>query len=207
MNWHRLLLFANYTLATSRTNTSGAFSTPTTDDNLAADWGPSSGDARHRLGAMINAQPVANLTVALNISARSALPYNITTGRDDNNDGVFNDRPAGVSRDSARGSAVVDVGGRVSYGWGFGPARSGGGGGGTQVTIVSSGPGGGAMAAGFAGGPNDRRFRVEVYASAQNLFNRTNYTSYGGVFGSPVFGQPIAAATARRVQAGVRFSF
>lgn len=207
LNWHRLLLFANYTLSTSRANSGGAASTPTIDDSLDADWGPSSGDARHRLGAMINAQPVANLTVAFNVSARSALPYNITTGSDDNHDGVFNDRPAGVSRNSARGSAFVDVGGRVSYGWGFGPARTGGGGGGTQVTVVSGGHGDGAMAAGFGGGPGDRRFRVEVYASAQNLFNRTNYTSYGGVSGSPVFGRPTSAGTARRAQAGVRFSF
>ncbi len=207
MNWHRLLLFATYTLSSSRTDTGGASSTPTVADDLAADWGPSSGDSRHRLGGMINVQPVSNLTVAFTVSARSALPYNITTGGDDNLDGVFNDRPAGYSRNSARGSAMVDVGGRIWYGWGFGPARSGGGGGGTQVTVVSGGVGGGAMAAGFAGGPSDRRFRIDVYLSGQNLFNRTNYTSYGGVLGSLVFGQPTSAGTARRVQTGVRFSF
>jgi hypothetical protein len=207
LNWHRLLLFANYTLSTSRANTGGASSTPTIDDNLGAEWGPSSGDSRHRLGGMINAQPIANLTVSFNVSARSALPYNITTGRDDNLDGVFNDRPAGVSRNSARASAMVDVSGRISYGWAFGPVRAGGGGGGTQIVVVSGGGGGGAMAPGFGGGPSDRRFRVDVYASAQNLFNRTNYTSYGGVFGSPVFGQPTSASTARRAQAGIRFSF
>ncbi len=206
LNWHRLLLFANYTLSTSRTNTSGAFSTPVSDDNIEAEWGPSNGDSRHRIGAMINAQPIANLTVSFNVSGRSATPYNVITGQDNNLDGVFNDRPAGVSRNSARASAVVDVGGRISYGWGFGPARAGGGGG-TQITVVSGGAGGGAMPAGFGGGPSDRRFRVEVYASAQNLLNRTNYTSYGNVFGSLMFGHPTSASTARRAQAGVRFSF
>jgi hypothetical protein len=102
----------------------------------------------------------------------------------------------------------VDVGGGISYGWGFGPARSGGGGGGTQITIVNGGgPGGGAMAAGFGGGPSDRRFRLEVYASAQNLFNRTNYMSYGNVDGSLMFGRPTSAGTARRAQTGIRLSF
>ncbi len=207
LNWHRLLVFANYTLSTSRTDTGGAFVTPTVDDDLSAEWGPSNSDSRHRLGAMINAQPIANLTVAFTVSARSALPYNITTGQDNNGDGVFNDRPAGVSRNSARGSANVDVGGRISYGWGFGPARAGGGGG-TQVLVVSGGGGaGGAMAPGFGGGPSDRRFRMEVYASAQNLLNRTNYNSYSGVLTSPLFGQPTSASTARRAQAGIRFSF
>jgi hypothetical protein len=206
MNWHRLLMFANYTLSSSRTNTSGAFSIPASGDDLAGEWGPSGSDARHRLGAMVNAQPIANLTVAVNISARSALPYNITTGRDDNGDGVFNDRPAGISRNSARGSATVDVGGRVAYGWGFGPARTGGGAGGAQIVVVSGGAGG-AMAPAFGGGPSDRRFRLELYASAQNLLNRTNFTSYSGVLISPLFGQPTSAGTARRMQTGVRFSF
>ena len=207
LNWHRLLLFANYTLSTSRTNTSGAFSTPASDDNLDAEWGPSNGDARHRIGAMINAQPITNLTVSFNVSGRSATPYNITTGRDDNVDGVFNDRPAGVSRNSARGSAVVDVGGRIVVRLGIRARAARAAVAARRSTIVSGGGGGGAMAPGFGGGPSDRRFRVDFYASAQNLFNRTNYTSYGGVLGSPVFGQPTSASTARRAQAGVRFSF
>jgi hypothetical protein len=106
--WHRLLLFANYTLSSSRTNTSGAFSIPANDDNLEAEWGPSSGDARHRLGGMVNAQPVTNLTVSFNVSYRSALPYHITTGHNDNGDGVFNDRPAGrrVTRRAARPRSI-----------------------------------------------------------------------------------------------------
>ena len=153
MNWHRLLLFANYTLSTSRTDTGGASSTPTVADNLAAEWGPSGGDARHRLGGMLNVQPITNLSVSFNVSGRSATPYNIITGQDNNHDGVFNDRPAGMSRNSARGSAVVDVGGRLLR-LGIRTRAGGRGGGGTQVTIVSGG-GGGAMPAGFGGGPSD----------------------------------------------------
>ena len=209
MNWRRLLVLGSYTLATGRTNTGGAFVTPTEADNPDADWGPTGGDARHRLGGMINLQPVANLSAAVNVSYRSALPYNITTGADDNGDGVFNDRPAGVSRNSARGSASFDLGGRISYGWGFGPIRQGGGGGGTQVVVMAGGPGSGTAPppAGIGGGSSDRRFRLELYASGQNLLNRANYIGYSGVVTSPMFGQPTAASTARRVQVGARFSF
>ena len=208
MNWRRLFIFANYTLSTSRTDTSGAFSLLPGGDNLEAEWGPSGGDTRHRFSASFNMQPVTDLSVSLNASARSEMPYNITTGRDDNADGTFNDRPAGTSRNSARGAASVDLGGRLSYAWGFGPKRTAGGvgGGGTQV-IVMSGGSGGMMASGFGGGANNRRFRLEFYLSGQNLLNRTNYMSYSGVLTSPLFGHPTSAGTARRVQLGVRFGF
>ena len=46
--------------------------------------------------------------------ARSALPYNVTTGADNNRDSVFNDRPTGVSRNSARGADFWQVDTRVS---------------------------------------------------------------------------------------------
>ena len=50
----------------------------------------------------------------------SALPYNITTGRDDNGDTSSNDRPAGVTRNTGRGSTLVDMGARLSWSIGFG---------------------------------------------------------------------------------------
>ena len=211
MDWHRLFLFVNYTWATARTNTTGAFSLPANGDNLEAEWGPTSGDARHRVGGSVNVSPTNNLSVSLNASYRTPTPYNITTGRDDNGDGVFNDRPSGVSRNSARGSDSFEMGGRLSWGWSFGPPRStgGGGGGGTQtvVAVGSHGGGGGAMVAGFAGGPSDKRFRVDFYVSAQNITNRVNYIAYGGALTSPLFGKPTAAGTPFRAQLGARFSF
>jgi hypothetical protein len=63
------------------------------------------------------------------------------------------------------------------------------------------------MPAGFAGGANTKRYRIEFYASAQNLLNRSNYNAYSGVMTSPLFGQPTSAANARRVQIGARFGF
>ena len=46
--------------------------------------------------------------MGLNVQGSSALPYNITTGFDTNGDTVFNDRAAGVERNSAPRRDAVD---------------------------------------------------------------------------------------------------
>ncbi|RPJ66881.1 MAG: hypothetical protein EHM24_21055 [Acidobacteria bacterium] len=207
-NKRRTFVFANYTFGNARTNTGGPFSLLANGDDLEAEWGPTGGDARHRLSASFNTQPIRDLSVMINTSWRSATPYNITTGGDDNGDGVFNDRPDGVGRNSARGSGQFDLGGRLSYAIGIGKraaAAGAGGGGATQVVMV--GGGGGAMAAGFGGGAADARFRIEFYISGQNLLNVTNHMGYSGVKTSPLFGHPAAAGMARRLQVGMRFGF
>jgi len=206
-NKRRTFVFANYAFGSARTNTAGPFSLLANGDDLEAEWGPTSGDARHRFSVSFNTQPIRDLTLGVNTSWRSATPYNITTGLDDNRDGVFNDRPDDVGRNSARGSDQFDLGGRLSYAIGIGKraASTGGGGGGTQVVMI--GGGGGAMAAGFGGGAADARFRVEFYVSGQNLLNITNHMGYSGVMVSPLFGRPAAAGMARRLQMGMRFGF
>lgn len=204
LNWHRLFAYANYTLGSSRTNTAGAFTLLPGADDLAGEWGPAGGDVHHRLSAFVSAQPTANLGVSLTLTARSGSPYTVTTGRDDNGDGVFSDRPAGTPRNSARGAGSVEVSGRVSYGWNFGPPRQASAGG-AQVVAIRSDAGG--LPSGFGGGTSDRRYRIECYLAGQNLLNRTNYLSYSGVLTSPVFGQPTAAGSPRRMQMGVRFAF
>ena len=206
-NWHRTFAFLNYSWSKGNTNTAGAFALLPGGDDLAAEWGPTAGDARHRFSAQVSSEPIRNLSVSLNFSARTATPYTITTGRDNNADGVFNDRPAGVSRNSARGADNMDLGGRLSYGWAFGPPRQAAGGVGGQQVMVAVGGAGGGGSMSIAGGASDKHYRLDFYVSGQNLLNRTNYTAYSGVQTSPLFGDPIAAAQARRLQAGVRFGF
>ena len=86
----------------------------------------------------------------------------------------------------------------------FGQPRQAGGPGGTTVMIST---GGGGLAPGFGGGAEDKRYRLEVYISGQNLLNRVNFTAYSFVMTSPFFGQPVAAAQPRRLQGGMRFGF
>jgi hypothetical protein len=205
LDWKRTFFSLNYTWSQSETNTTGAFAIPANRDTLDSEWGPAGGDIRHRVGGSINTSPVKNLTMGINVRAQSGSPFNIITGRDDNADGVFNDRPAGGSRNSARGAAQVDLGGRLSYAWGLGAPRQAAGGGGTQVMISTGG--GGGLAPGFGGGAADKRYRLEVYISGQNLLNRVNYTAYSFVMTSPLFGQPVAASQPRKLQVGMRFGF
>ena len=204
LDWKQAFFFANYALGTLDTNTTGAFSVPANGDNLDTEWGPASGDVRHRLSGSFSIRPTANLSISLNARGQSGTPYNVTTGRDDNRDGLFNDRPNGVTRNSARTAGQWDLGGRISYAFGFGTApQTGGTGGGTTIMVG----GGGGMAPGFGGGAANKRFRLEVYLSGQNLLNRANYVGYSGVITSPFFGQPTNVMNPRRLQLGVRFGF
>jgi len=202
LNWRQTFFSANYTLMSSRSNTTGAFSLPQSAEDLAAEWGQAA--PLHRVSGSFSMQPIRNLGVSVNASGQSGAPYNITTGFDTNGDGVFNDRPSGTGRNTARAAAQWDLGMRVSYAIGFGtrPASGGGGGGGTMVVMGSPGAMGG-----FGGGANDKRFRVEFYASAQNVTNRRNYIGYSGVQSSPFYLQPTNVRNPRKVELGMRFGF
>jgi hypothetical protein len=206
ISWHRTFAGANYTLTRSDTNTTGPFALPVDGGDLTTEWGPVG--PRHRAGAMFNTQPLRNLSVSLNLRAQSGMPYNITTGSDTNGDGVFNDRPAGVRRNSARASAQWDLGGRVSYSIGFGdrpPAGAGGTGGiGGAVAVASGADGAGSS---FSYSAGDRRFKVEVYLYVQNVTNRRNYVPPSGVMTSPFFGRPTNVLNPRRGELGIRVVF
>jgi hypothetical protein len=202
LNWHQTFLAGTYTLSTSQTNTTGAFGVPSRGDDLAAEWGPVG--PRHRAGASFNTQPIRNLSVAAQLRYQSGSPYNITTGFDTNNDGMFTDRPGGVGRNSARSATQWDLGMRVSYAIGFGPRPAAGGAGGPQAVMITIG---GGAPGGFGGGANDHRYRVEFYVSAQNVTNHNNYIGYSGVLTSPFFLQPTNVLNPRKLEIGARFGF
>ena len=202
LNWRQTILMGNYTWTKSETNTTGAFSLPANGDDLSTEWGPAA--PVHRAMAAFNMQPVAGLALNINLRAQSGAPYTVTTGRDGNGDGIFNDRPAGVSRNSAVAAVQWDLGARVSYSIGFGtkPQTTAGPGG---VMIVMGG--GGGMAGGFGPGAANKRFQLQFYAAAQNLTNHHNYIGYSGVVTSQFFGQPTNVLNPRKVELGVRFGF
>jgi hypothetical protein len=201
LNWHRTMVFGNYTLTRSESNTSGAFSLPANGNNLSTEWGLTA--PRHRFNASVNTQLVQNLSLSLNLRGQSGSPYNVTSGLDTNKDGLFNDRPDDVARNSGLTAGQWDIGGRLSYALGFGPSRG------------PSGPGGiaglggpiGDMAASFLGGMDSRRYRLEFFLSGQNLTNHRNYVGYSGTMTSPFFGQPTSVMNPRRLDVGMRFGF
>ena len=233
----RIFMNVGYTLANMKNMGDGALSLPANSFDPNAEWGPAAQDVRHRLNAMVNIPLPAGLRASINTSASSAAPYTITTGRDDNGDGVSNDRPAGVGRNSARGSGRFEVNTRVSRGVSFGGARGGQTGGdrggqaaipegpggapplalagGQQIGIGGPGPGGGGPGPGGGGGGGvgpggngaNQRYSVEFYAQGFNLLNRTNFGTYSGNLLSPFFGRPTSSSQARRLELGLQFRF
>jgi hypothetical protein len=103
-----------YTLADSKRDTEDFNFNPVDHTNIAAEWAPSLSDARHNLNGSANVDGPWGIKLGLGGSYRSALPYNVTTGLDDNRDTFVNDRPAGGGRNSARGAAVWRVDTRLS---------------------------------------------------------------------------------------------
>jgi hypothetical protein len=119
---------------------------------------------------------------------------------------VFSDRPAGAGRNTARTTAQWDLGTRVSYTIGIGKRPQSAGGSGSQPVMIMMG--GGNVQGGFGGaGASDARYRVEIYASAQNLTNHDNYVGYSGVLTSPFFGKPTNVMNPRKAEFGVRIGF
>jgi hypothetical protein len=160
---------------------------------------------------MFTAPLIKNMRLSLSGGVRSGTPYNITSGRDDNGDTLFNDRPEGIGRNTGRTDKTWEVGGRLSYAFGFGQraAAGGDGGHGQPVMIVRrvGGASGNEISGSFGGGAEDKRIRFEVFVSGSNIFNAVNRVGYSGVMTSPFFGQPTAAMPGRRVDVGMRVGF
>jgi hypothetical protein len=101
----------------------------------------------------------------------------MTTGRDDNHDGLANDRPAGVPRNSLQGPGYAGVDVRWSRDFYF------------ERKKKDKGP--------------TATFGLDAF----NVLNHINYTGYVGNLSSPFFGKPVAALPTRRLQASLRFRF
>ena len=145
---------------------------------------------RHQVTALVAAPLGAGLLAGLQVRASSGSPYNVTTGFDDNQDGVLNDRPAGLGRNSGRGEGLFDLGVRLAWSRGFGH-RNG-----------RDRPPDGPLPL-----PTIPRWRLEISVSATNATNAVNRMGYNGVMTSPFFGQASAALPARRIDVGARIGF
>ena len=196
---------ANYLLMKNTNEADSPFSLPVNNLNVRAERGPSAGDLHQLISAFVSRKLIKGLSTSAIIQGTSALPYNITTGFDNNGDTVFNDRPSGVRRNSARGAARWEIGARLSWGKDFGPEQKQTAGGGMQVRMVRVGGEGAAPPSISTGGT--KRFRLELYAQAFNLLNHTNLLGFSGVQTSPFFGQATSAQGPRRMELGTRFNF
>jgi hypothetical protein len=188
----RWSLVSAYVFSTTQANTSGAYAIPASG-HPGGEWGPT-GPA-HALTSAVSVRVVPELTLTLQPQWRTGRPYTITTGRDDNGDGLFMDRPPGLPRNSARTPPQWEVGARLAYVVRFGRTTGDPGEasrGGTPPSLD---------------GRDGARYRVELFAHAQNVANTPNYASMGAVTGSPLFGRPTVAINPRRLEIGARLGF
>ena len=155
---------------------------------------PTRGDVRHRVNVALNTDLPGSFRVNASFRAQSGSPYNITTGVDANGDGIQNERPVGVTRNSARGTGTKNMDMTLTWRLSLGhrsPELPGG----------QRGPGSSRPASG------NELFRFEVFARATNVLNLENPMVFSGVLTSPFFGLPTSAGTARRVVFGTRVWF
>jgi hypothetical protein len=198
-NWRRMQLFANLSFNHARNDTDGAFATPTTG-RLLDDWGPSANDVHRRFNVNWSSSQLRNFNANVGFNASTAQPYTIFSGFDTNGDLVFNDRPAGIGRNSARGSAQWTMNGFFSYGWQFGkPMQMPGG-----INLRSEG---GALTASQGAGTNAGRIRLSINVNVQNLTNQSNLGGYVGTITSHDFGRPTIVLGTRKIDIGMGISF
>jgi hypothetical protein len=164
------------------------FSSPQDSSNLRDERGLSDNDQRHgvtlsgtleapRSGSSGLPRALAGFQLGYIFTCASATPFNVLTGNDRNGDTNFNDRPAGVGRNTGRGFGFASLDLRLSRRVRFGEH--------TSLEVMAEG------------------FNVLNRANYQvpNNVYGTGRTPL------PSFGQPTAAADPRQVQLGLRLTF
>lgn len=204
---------ANYTLNKANSDTDGVRTFPAGSYDLTSEYGRSAFDIRHFffLGGAFEAP--FGLRFNPLIIAFSGSPFNITTGRDANNDLLFTERPALATDLNKPGVVVTRFGAfdpNPQPGQPIIPRNFGDGPGFFTVLLTVSKTfkfgdvpakspaqqGGRATAAPGAAkaAPAEKRYSMTLSLRAVNLFNRTNLSTPVGDISSPFFGQSTATA-------------
>jgi hypothetical protein len=200
-SWRRGLTIGSfYNYGRAYDNTDGPFAIPASP-NLDGEWGPSAFDRRHNVHVALTSNALRNLSARLAFGGTSAMPLTIRTGTDDNGDLVFNDRPAGVGRNSARTRATWNSSASFGYSFTLGKKQVTSGGG---VQIMGSPAG---LTVNTTGAQTMPRYRLNVSVNIQNLLNQPMYTGFSGIMTSPFFLQPTQATGVRRITLSTNVSF
>jgi hypothetical protein len=176
---HRFSIFnvtSNYVYQ-NRFEDNGDYGIPTNSLEPRADWSTGN-QPRHGWNGSVNAQMPFGIFLTETASVNTGRFYTITTGKDDNQDGTKNDRPAGVGRNSALGPNRINFDLNISKAFFMGGAGTAG-----------------------------TRKNVNLFANVNNMFNRVHYNNPSAVMSSDKFGQYTSASDPREVEVGLRFQF
>ena len=200
-DWKRTFINVNYSTGRLENNTDGAYSLPASG-SPAGEWGPVPGEIRkHRFNIGINSNALKNLNANLNLNGSTGTPYTITTGFDDNGDLVFNDRPAGVGRNTQWTPGQWTVNANFNYSIAIGKKTAAGPGGITGIAIRNG------EVSVMSGGPAPPKYRLGIAANIFNLTNHANFIGYSGTMTSPFFLQPQNFQQMRKVDIMLNFQF
>ncbi len=188
------------------------FWSPQSSTSDAGEFARRSGNPLWNVFGNATAKLPEKLEWSFNMRSRGDAAYNVTTGFDNNGDGVFNDRPqyapAGTPLCSANPNAspcgyttpwglLVPSGGQGVFSRNKGIMP-------WQFYLDTN------LQRAFKLTRNDKAEHPQtltVNIRSSNVLNHMNVTSVGGVLGSPNFGIPYAADNGRRVEFGLRYSF
>ena len=150
---------------------------PTNTLDPRADWSTGN-QPHHGFNTSLNARIPFGIFLTETIAGNTGRYYTITTGKDDNQDGTKNDRPAGVGRNSAIGPGRLNFDLNISKAFFIGGAGSAG-----------------------------TRKNVNLFANVTNMFNRVHYNNPASSVSSENFGKYTSASDPREVEVGMRFQF
>jgi Carboxypeptidase regulatory-like domain/TonB dependent receptor len=167
-----------YTLSKTYNNTQGITYFPATSYDPAADWARSDNDRRHKFDLLGSSHFTKLFTVGAALSLYSGKPVNVTTGADNNGDGVVNDRPAGRARNTLHGPGLINLDLNLAHDFAFKHRDK-------QKDVPT----------------------LTVSINSFNILNHPNYVTFVGLVTSPFFGQPVAANPPRRTQLNLEFKF
>ncbi len=98
-----------YTLGKTYNNTSGITYFPGNSYLAAADWARSDNDRRHKFDLLGSSEALRYFSIGAALSLYSGKPVNVTTGADENHDGIYNDRPLALPRNTMHGPGLINL--------------------------------------------------------------------------------------------------
>jgi hypothetical protein len=100
---------SQYGFGQTLANAGAAVWFPASSYDPRGEWGRTDLDRRHQFNLLATGKFHPWLNLGATASILSGVPYNITTGNDDNRDGLPFDRPAGVSRNTGVGPGLLGI--------------------------------------------------------------------------------------------------
>jgi outer membrane receptor protein involved in Fe transport len=173
----RVTGMAQYVFGRTMTDTGGINWFPASSFAPTGEWGRADTDRRHQVNLLGTASLHRWANFGVSVSLLSGVPFNITTGRDDNRDGMALDRPLTFTRNTGLGpgAAVIDL--RWYREFRLYPSRK------------------------------DKSPSLTLSVDAFNVLNHVNYQNFVGALTSPFLGQAVGSLPPRRMQLGARFQF